>query len=115
MVRRGQKDVARTPVLNDTKWDELRLAMHGLGAQSPRWRTRDVRSGYVCPWDGEWFHHFRVGGYDTIEWVEIEVTSSRQYDLVLERLRQIHVPGEASEHGFIVYGYVPSGRAIDYL
>jgi len=104
-----------SPVMNITKWDEIRLAMYALGDQRPRWRTRDIENGYVCPWDGEWFYHFRQGGYDTIAWVEIEVTSNKQRDLVLERLREIHVPGEVSEHGFIVFGYLQSSRQIDYL
>jgi|GEM_PF-6852862 len=56
--------------MDDTKWDEVRLAMYGLGPRSPRWRTRDRVSGYVSDWDGEWFYDFRTGGDDTIEWVE---------------------------------------------
>jgi hypothetical protein len=101
--------------MNNTKWDELRLAMYSLGDQRPRWRTRSTTNGYICPWDGEWFYHFREGGYDTIEWVEIEIRSKEQKDLVLEQLRKIHVPGEVSEHGFIVFGYTPAGRPVEYL
>ena len=52
--------------MNDTKWDELRLGMHGLEIFSPRWRTKDAENGYVSEWDTEWFHHFRIGGYATI-------------------------------------------------
>jgi len=107
--------MTRTPVMNNTKWDELRLAMYALGEQSPRWRTRDVENGYVCPWDGEWFYHFRDGGYETVDWVEIEAASIQQRDIVLRRLHEIHVPGEASTQGFIVFGYAPDGRAIEYL
>lgn len=105
----------RTPVMNDTKWDELRIAMVTLGDRSPRWRTRDVESGYICPWEGKWYYHFREGGYKTIEWVEIEIRSNTQKALVLDCLREIHVPGEVSEHGFIVFGYAPTDRPIAYL
>lgn len=89
------------PVMNNTKWDELRLAMYGLDHMSPRWRTKDV-SGYLSEWDGEWFHHFRSGGYDSIEWVEIQVTSPEQDAEVLTRLRKVHVPGQRIDGGYRV-------------
>jgi len=101
------------PVMNQTKWDELRLAMYGLGGQCPRWRTKD-RSGYVSPWDAEWFYHFREGGYGSIEWVEIRVTTPEQDVAVEAALRLVHVPGHRVEQGFCVYGYVTDG-AVDYL
>ncbi len=44
-------------VMNDTKWDELRLAMYEL-EPSPAYRTKCWENGYIPPWDGEWFHHF---------------------------------------------------------
>ena len=54
-------------VMNDTKWEEIRWAMvHYL--KCIRWRTKDIENGYICPWDGEWFYHFRLGGYECIEW-----------------------------------------------
>jgi hypothetical protein len=102
------------PVMNDTKWDELRLAMYGLGDLSPRWRTRDV-SGSIAPWDGEWYYHFRAGGYASIEWVEIRVTSPAQEAAVLSILRAVHVPGERVEQGFRVYGYAAPGMALNYI
>lgn len=102
------------PVMNDTKWDELRLAMYNLGDLRPRWRTKEV-NGYVCHWDGEWFYHFREGGYSTIEWVEIETSSADQDAAVLELLREIHLPGHRTDQGFRVYGYVQDGAAVDWL
>ena len=101
--------------MNDTKWDELRLAMYSLDSWSPRWRTRDVESGYESAWDGEWYYHFRGSGYATIEWVELEITSDEQCEVVLDRLRAIRVPGEVTGNGFRVYGYLPNDRAVDYL
>ncbi len=100
--------------MNDTKWDELRLAMYGLGDMHPTWRTKDL-SGYICPWDGEWFYHFRTGSYGTVEWVEIRVGTPEQDAAVYEALRQIHVPGHRIEGGFRVYGYTRDGQAVDYL
>lgn len=54
------------PVMNNTKWEELRLAMHSLGKLRPQWQTKDLETGYVPCWDGDWFYHFRDGGYDSI-------------------------------------------------
>jgi hypothetical protein len=101
-------------MMNDTKWDELRLAMYGLGELSPAWRTKDL-SGYLSPWDGEWYYHFRNGEYDSIEWVEIRVTSPAQDAAVLASIREVHVPGERVEQGFRIYGYVAAGTSLDYL
>ena len=89
--------------------------MYGLGVLTPAWRTRDIKTGYVSPWDKEWFHHFRNDGYDTIEWVEIQLTSSEQRAAVLAALVSIHVPGERIEQGVRIFGYVPVGKAVSYL
>lgn len=101
-------------LMNDTKWNELRLAMYGLGELHPCWRTKDI-SGFVSPWDGEWLHHFRAGDYSSIEWVEIQILSPQQDASVLKLLREIHLPGHRIENGFRVYGYVPDGTAISYF
>ncbi len=101
--------------MNNTKWDELRLAMYELGDLSPRFRTCCVENSYVSPWDGEWYYHLRECGYEILKWVEIEVVSTPQRELVLSRLRDIHGPGESSEHGFRVFGYAPRGEPVEYL
>jgi hypothetical protein len=101
-------------VMNNTKWEELRLAMYSLGNISPKWRTKDL-SGYLSQWDGEWFYHFRNDGYDSIEWVEIEVLSLEQDAVVLEQLRRIYVPGRRIERGYRIFGFVPTGFPVDYI
>ncbi len=101
-------------LMNNTKWDELRLAMHNLGGLRPLWRTKDV-SGYVCPWDGDWFYRFREGGYLSIEWVEIQALSPDQGAAVLAILQQIHLPGHRIAEGFRIYGFAPDSVAIDYI
>ena len=103
------------PVMNNTKWEELRLAMYSLGDIHPKWRTKDVETGFMPEWDGEWFYHFRNGGYDPIEWVQIKVTSPKQDLAVLRALKSIHVPGEKTEHGYRVFGYAEPGKAVDYF
>jgi hypothetical protein len=101
--------------MNNTKWEELRLAMHGLGPLGPTWRTRDVETGHVSDWDAEWFYHFQSRGYDSIEWVEMKITSPKQAKAVLKALASIRVPGENTEHGLRVFGHIPAGKAVGYL
>jgi len=101
--------------MNDTKWDELRLAMYGLDAFRPRWRTLDIENGYLSQWDGEWFYHFRSGGYKSIQWVEIAVDTAEQRAAVLAELVRIHVPSERTESGYRVFGYAEAGAAVDYI
>lgn len=102
------------PLMNDTKWDELRLAMYRLDT-SPKWRTKMLGSGFVSTWDGEWFYHFKAGRYSDIEWVEIRVTSEVQKQEVLAELRRIHVPGHETEDGFRVYGHASSAQSSEYI
>ena len=100
--------------MNTTRWEELRRAMDALGESSPRWRTRDL-SGYLSPWDGEWYYHFRDGGYEPIEWVEVQITSPTPEALVLAALQAVHVPGERTERGFRVVGYWTGAGRLNYL
>lgn len=103
------------PVMNDTKWRELQMAMYEIKDFCPRWRSRCLENGYVSDWDGEWFYHFSEGGYADIEWVEIKAENAAEAAIVLAALNKIHVPGEQWEHGFRVYGYVTAGQPVDYL
>ncbi|NVB84594.1 MAG: hypothetical protein HOV81_39835 [Kofleriaceae bacterium] len=86
--------------MNDTKWEELRLAMYRIEPLPPAWRTRCVENGYVSPWDREWFYHFRDGGYGSIEWVEIKPDSAE------------HLPGLKTDNGFRILGYATPGDTI---
>jgi hypothetical protein len=100
--------------MNNTKWQELRLAMLDLESP-PRWRTRDVVTGFESSWDREWFYHFPEGGYGTIEWVEIAVENPNQLLALQRALAQVHVPGERTDAGFRVYGFVQAGRFVDFV
>jgi hypothetical protein len=103
------------PLLNDTKWEKLRAAMHALDSLSPQWRTRDVETGYTASWDGDWYYHFRLGGYRSIEWVEIKITTSAQDAAVLAALKTIRVPGHRIGSGFRIYGYSREPMTLEYL
>jgi len=101
------------PVMSDTKWDELRLAMYEL-EPTPSWRTKCWENGHVSEWDKEWFYHFSVGGYELMEWVEIRIESKEQKHKVLSELARVHVPTEEISEGFRVYGYIKLGQSIQY-
>jgi hypothetical protein len=103
------------PLMNDTKWDELRLAMYRMEGLSPRWRTLDVENGYLSEWDREWYYHFRTGAYKCIQWVEIAVDNDAQRLAVLRELVRIHVSGEKTESGYRVFGYARPEQAVDYI
>ena len=109
------KELTLQPVMNNTKWEALRLVMYGLGNMRPLWRTKSLETGYVTKWDGEWFYHFKDGGYESIEWLEIDITSPEQDEVVSAALKAIHVPGHRTERGFRVFGYAPNGVVLDYI
>lgn len=102
------------PVMNDTKWNEVRLAMHALGAVA-RWRTRDRHSGYVSHWDADSYYHFRTGGYDTIEWVEIRPDDGDRLPELVDILRHLGVPGRVDGTSITIYAYVAQGEVVDWL
>ena len=72
-------------------------------------------TGYESAWNGDWYYHFRNGGYRDIEWAELRITSPQQRRAVRKRLVAIHLPGEETELGFRVFGYVPAGTVVDYI
>jgi hypothetical protein len=102
-------------VMNNTKWEELRVAMYELGPLHPQFRIKDCDREEPWPWDGEWFYHFRQRDYDAIEHVELRVCSAGQREAVRERLRAIHLPGVETDDGFCIYGWIRSGQSVDYL
>ena len=103
------------PVMNNTKWEELRAAMLELEKPSPKWRTRILGTGFESGWDSEWFYHFRNGGYDDLEWVEITPATVEQAPMLLAALRAIHLPGIKTDVGFKVFGHLPEGMPCEYL
>jgi hypothetical protein len=101
------------PVMNNTKWNELRLAMYAL-APTPAWSTLST-SGYNYGPDREWFYHFRSGGYEDILHVDIQVEAPGQREIVRSVLRNIQVPGEETAAGFRVFGYLQDGQGANYI
>lgn len=103
------------PLMCNTKWDELRQAMHGLDTLTPRWRTLDIGNGHLSEWDHDSFYHFRSGGYASIQWAEIAVDTDEQRAAVLAELIRINVPGETTASGYRVFGYAQAGQSVDYI
>ena len=101
------------PLMNNTKWEELRIAMYGL-ASAPRFYTLSQR-GYRYGPDSEWYYHFREGGYEDIVHVDILANDPPHRELIRSAIKQIHLPGEETEFGFRIYGYAQPGQAINYL
>jgi hypothetical protein len=91
-------------LMNNTKWEEIRLAMLRLGSSSPQFRIKDLGQDEPWRWDGEWYYHFNWGGYESIEWCDIRATSDAQRRVVHELLRTIHVPGIETPEGFRLLG-----------
>ena len=102
-----------SPAMNNTKWDERRLAMYAL-EPTPAWSTFST-TGYQSRPDKEWFHHFRNGGYNDILHVDIFTENAAQRELVRSALRKVHVPGEETTEGFRVFGYLQDGQAADFI
>lgn len=100
-------------VMNNTKWDELRLAMYEIDP-SPKWRTLSD-NGFCSHPDREWFYHFQEGGYKDIIHVDIFVDDAAHRKRIKAEIKKINLPGEETKDGFRVYGYVSSGESVDYI
>jgi hypothetical protein len=101
-------------LMNDTKWEEIRLAMYYY-PNNKLWRTKDIETGFVCTWDGDWFYHFKLGEYKYIEWLEIKSETEEIRNDIIKILKNIHVPGEIFIDVIKVYGYVEIGKPVCYL
>ena len=97
--------------MNNTKWNEIRLAMYNI-PYTIKWRTKDFENGYISQWDGDWFYHFASGSYKNIEWLEIQFTSETK-ELIINKLKEIKVPAELLENSVKIFGY--KDGFIDYL
>jgi hypothetical protein len=103
-------------VANDTKWRELRAAMLGLdGADQPDFRCKDLESGVLGRWDGEWYYHWQDGGWESMEWAELSVKTARRRDLVRAVLKRIRFAGEETAEGFRIFGYVRNGQPANHI
>lgn len=110
-----QEHSKKISIMNNTKWDELRLSMYELHESAPFWRTCDIKNGYISEWDKEWFYHFRVGGYETIKWVELKIENELQRQVILQVLKTKHIAIGASKFGYKIYGHVDDTSGITFV
>jgi len=99
--------------MNNTKWNEIRMAM-GRMESPPSWKIT-LLNGYESAVDGEWFYHFREGGYLDIQYLDILTNSVAQHAIVGPILRAIHLPGIESKNGYRILGYADVSSYVDYL
>ncbi|MDQ0028107.1 hypothetical protein J2X90_005960 [Variovorax paradoxus] len=103
MVMRGELH----PVLNHTKWAELRTEMLAAPSeQHPQFRARSVFSppDFRTAWDGEFYYH--VHPVADLEWMELQAASSTWLRDTLQR----HSIPYSLEAGVVrVWGYTRPG------
>ena len=107
------KDKNLSGLMNNTKWNEIRIKMYEYN-RNTKWRTIDLNTGHISEWDSEWFYHFSVGGFKTIEYLEIHIENDEMKNEIVEILKKIHVPGEINNTSIFIYGYKENGE-INYI
>lgn len=105
--------------MNNTKWTEIFKAFYyGIELHSEIydhilpvcWTTKST-NGYIYR-DSTWTHFgCSMEKSSEIEWLKIELTRDNR-EIVLNILRDIHVPGEVFEDCVYVYGYRTD---VDYI
>lgn len=99
--------------MNNTKWNEIRLAMIAMESP-PLWKITYLND-YQSVVDGEWFYHFKEGGYLDIQHLDILTSSVEQHATVGTILQAIHLPGIETSNGYRILGYADSVRKVEYL
>jgi len=104
----------KTSVMNNTKWQELRLGMLQSSARV-HFRGKDLETGSIGGWDCEWHYHFCLSGHDSIEWIELRPATDEERRTVEDILRTSHIPVELREGLYRIYGYAADTSKITYL
>ncbi|MCD2166145.1 DUF6678 family protein [Comamonas koreensis] len=103
MVQRGDLH----PVLNHTKWAELRSEMLAAPMEAhPRFRVRTVFSppGFCSDWDSEFYYH--IHPVEEREWLELKSASAAWLH---EVLRRNSIPFSVEDGVVRVWGYTHPG------
>lgn len=101
------------PLLNDTRWRELRLAMLEL-EHPPQWVSTAI-GGYRYGPDREWFYHFQQRGYSDLLHVDIIADDHVHRQAIRAAILPIHLPGAETEKGFRIFGYAQPGQFVDFI
>jgi hypothetical protein len=78
-------------------------------------RCKNLATGGLGAWDGEWFNHWAQAGWHWMEWVDLKVQTPQQRESVRTALRRIRFAGEETEDGFRLYGYVQAGQQAAWI
>jgi hypothetical protein len=105
--------VVLQPLMNNTKWRELRHAMLSL-ERPPRWFSTST-NGYRYGPDSEWFYHFQEGRYSDLLLVDIIAGDESHRQAIRSVIGPIHLPGEETAEGFRILGYAKPGQAVSFL
>lgn len=103
MVKRGDLH----PVLNHSKWAELRSEMLAAPrVEHPRFRARSVFAppGFCSDWDSEFYYH--IHPVEELEWLELKTASPAWLH---EALRRNSIPFSVEEGIVRVWGYTRPG------
>jgi hypothetical protein len=100
--------------MNIPKWEELRLAMLSFERQPP-WRTRDAEKGMNHPGTPNGSITSASAAFTPQSGLRLPHRVPSTFRKLKEALARLHVPGERTEDGFKVYGFIPIGKALDYV
>ncbi|CAN7504563.1 hypothetical protein LJR131_003480 [Polaromonas sp. LjRoot131] len=103
MIKRGELH----PVLNHTKWAELRAEMLSAPPdQCPKFRARSVFAppGFCTDWDGEFYYH--IHPVADLEWMELQALSN---NWLREALNRHSIPYSLEGGVIRVWGYTRPG------
>ncbi len=104
--------------MNNTKWIEIFKKFYydiecsedeNIRSIQIRWETRSL-DGYLYR-DSTWTHFCLGDDLKHIDWLKIYLTPQNK-KIVLDVLRNIHVPGEVFKDCVYVYGY---RKDVDYI
>lgn len=101
--------------MNNTKWNEIFINFYKNECDKGvlvQWRTKDIETGYICPWEGTWTHFgCEPREWEYIDYLQLRLTPENE-KLVLKMLKEIHVPGVVDDGIVTVYGY---RMDVDYI
>lgn len=93
-------------VCNHTKWMELRTRALDVETENrPEFRSKYIPNGHISNWDCEWFYHFRDGGFEGLEWIELR-GRILQHKPFQNQIEEIGFVGRKERSTLQLFGYL---------
>jgi hypothetical protein len=102
-------------VANDSKWDELIIALRSLPEGRPRYRFKSI-DGPPSSWDGDWFYQLPFP-FLSVEWLDLSPASTVQkdtaskaadrFDWLVRLLKKIGLDFRVGPSMIRIFGYSP--------